>query len=398
MLVASLIPNDEYEGTFLMQSYVRLASACPVAWESDLYGARVKPAEMTDLDIMKLHEQTPLTRVAHLAMATATLHLFQPEIFPDQLRFKYVMLAISEVRSRIGTRSFDVSDLLHGISQLFLASVLSGDETAARAHLSAAKQLVDQQGGIDRAYGPTQHLLRYGDFQLAIETVQPPVFLGRKGPGGNCEMTNFEFIDPTILKLSKDLIQSAEEERDMISEPVAQCFRDFANCTLALSQAWSASAQNFDLSRLDWIAGNCLGIFNVLLTFRSSKSPIMLGVQETARHTLILWIQMLCLLANNTVTRVEIRSNTTTISTKNLPKFASPIVLKGLRKWNYLVSSAKNDTRVGVDSQYNFWQLLEILRDMEAEEPVRVWPLMAKMWELKREYRGISLGPTHRVT
>ena len=125
---------------------------------------------MTKKHIVTLHADNPVAQLGHRAMATATLHLFLPSTYPTQLQLKYLKLAIFEVQKRILKHNFEVADLLHGISQIFLASVLVGDEIPTRAHLKAAKEPVDQRGGLDATCVPKAQALKYGDLHLAVET------------------------------------------------------------------------------------------------------------------------------------------------------------------------------------------------------------------------------------
>ena len=384
-----LIPIKDSEDLVLMRSYVQFAANCPVAWESDLYNNKRGPGMMTDLDVYRMHTDNPVTKVAHLAMATATLHLFQPETFPFQLQLKYLQLAIVEVRKRIVKRSFEVSDLLHGISQIFLASVLIGDEIAARAHLKAAKDLVDEQGGMQNVCPPTVHALQYGDLHLAVETVSPPVFMAVPSPELHYHANDVSVIDPMVLRLTADLRYSALRESQFLSQPLVKCLCNFAECAIALSDAWSDPPSRFDLTKLDFIATNMMGVFSLLLKMSCTKKKMLTRLQEDTRHTLVLWIQLLCFMGNSTVTHAGVRDNTIEISSSVLSHHVSLNVRHGLMQWNYIVANSKRGPR-GRDNKADedLLQLIHVVEDMEAQQTVRMAPLMLRLSELRRLYRG----------
>ena len=386
------------EDLFLMSTYVQFAARCPVAWESDLYGQKHGPSGMTNQDIIGLHANSPVTRLAHLAMATATLHLFQPQIFSSQLQLKYLQLAIAEVRKRIIKHTYEMSDLLHGISQIFLASVLIGDDVAARAHLSAAKELVDQQGGIDACCTPTAQALKYGDLHLAVETVSPPVFLAVPDPEIHYDKGEIPDLDGTLLSRSKDVRISAILHRESLSESLVRCYCTFAECVVALCHAWQEGPGQLDLNKLDWIASNCLGIFNIVLRLGRASGVVLTTVQEDSRHMFVLWIQLLCFLANSSISGVDVRSNTILISPKVLSRPISPAVRYGLTKWNLLVDSAKKDSRSRVDTtNEDIMQLIQVVEEMEAKHCVQMAPLMHKIWEIRAEYKRFVMSPRNFV-
>ena len=387
-----LIPIKDSEDLVLMRLYVRFAANCPVAWESDLYSNKRAPGAMTDLDVSRMHLNSPVTKVAHLAMATATLHLFQPETFPFQLQLKYLQLAIVEVRKRIVKRSFEISDLLHGISQIFLASVLIGDEIAARAHLKAAKDLVDEKGGMQAVCPPTVHALQYGDLHLAVETVSAPVFMSIPSPELHYHANDISVIDPTVLRLTGKLRHSALRESLFLSQPLVRCLCNFAECAIALSDAWSDPPSRFDLTKLNFIASNMMGVFSLLLKLSCSKKTMLTTLQEDTRHTLVLWIQLLCFMGNSTVTHACVRDNTIEISSSVLSHHVSLSVRHGLMRWNHVVASSKRDPH-GRDEKANddLLELIHVVEDMEEQQCIRVAPLMLRLWELRRSYRGAKL-------
>ena len=396
----ALIPIKDSEDLLLMQTYLQFTAKFPVAWDSDLYPPKqnLGPAEMTDKDTLILHANSPVTRAAHLAMATATLHLFHPKIFPSQLQLKYLHLAIVKVRTLMFKRNFEVTDLLHAISKIFLASVLLGDEVAARAHLKAAKELVDQRGGLDAIYPPTARALKYGDLHLAVETVSPPIFLVTPDAEPPDRGDLVGEADSAVLRLSQWIHKSAAYERRSVSEPLVRSYCNFAKCAVALAHAWSDGPGCIDLGKLGWIATTCLATFNVLLRMSSSKTVILTAVQEDARHTLILWIQLLCYMGNDSVTKADVRSNTITISNNVLSHGLSPTVRYGLTQWNHIVSMAEicphdHDNTAMED----LLQLIRVVSDMEADQPVRVGPLMMRLWKLKKDYRGMGLTPRAAV-
>lgn len=383
------IPIKDSEDLVLMRSYVQFAANCPVAWESDLYNNKRGPGAMTDLDVYRMHTDSPVTKVAHLALATATLHLFQPETFPFQLQLKYLQLAIVEVRKRIVKRSFEVSDLLHGISQIFLASVLIGDEIAARAHLKAAKDLVDEQGGMHNVCPPTVHALQYGDLHLAVGTVSPPVFMAVPTAELHYHANDVSVIDPMVLRLTADLRYSASREGQLLSQPLVQCLCNFAECAIALSDAWSDPPHKFDLTKLDFIAKNMMGIFSLLLKVSCTKKKMLTRLQEDTRHTLVLWIQLLCFMGNSTVTHAGVRDNTIEISSSVLSHHVSLSVRHGLMQWNHIVANTKRDPRGRDDkADEDLLQLIHVVEDMEAQQTIRVAPLMLRLSELRGSYRG----------
>ena len=393
-----LISIHDDEGLVLMQSYVNFAAECPVAWEADLYSQKRGPAMMTNRDIYRMHLNTPVTRVAHLAMATATLHLFKPEVYPFQLQLKYLGLAIIEVRKRIVKRSFDVSDLLHGISQIFLASVLIGDEIAARAHLKAAKDLVEEQGGIDEICLPTAHALKYGDLHLAVETVSPPVFMAVSEPELHYPADGLSAIDPRVLYLTNELRYSAMKEQNSLSQPLVRCLCNFGECAVALAHAWSDPPHKFDLGKLDWIATNLMGVFNILLKMSCNKKQVLTTGQEDTRHTLVLWIQLLCCMGNGTVASTDVRSNTIEVSNSVLSHHLSLNVRHGLMRWNHIIATAKRDPRNREDkADEDLLELIHVLREMEAKHVVRIGPLMSRLWELRRVHKGIKLPKSEAV-
>jgi Fungal Zn(2)-Cys(6) binuclear cluster domain len=396
----AMVTIKDSEDLFLMQMYVQFAAKCPVAWESDLYGPKqnISPGEMTNKDIIALNRGNPVTRVGHLAMATATLHLFQPQTFPAQLQIKYLQLAIVEVRKRILKHDFDVTDLLHGISKIFLASVLIGDEVAARAHLKAAKELVDQRGGLDAICAPTAQALKYGDLHLAVETVSSPMFLIAPTAERHYDSDLLPKIDPSVLRLCKKIQNSAAQARHLISDALVLCYCNFVDCVIALMHALSEGPGRLDFGKLEYVGRNCLATCDILLRMSKLKDPTLTAVQEDARHTLVLWIQLLSVIVNSWVTVTDVRSHTIVISKKVFSHGVSPAVRYGLKQWNHLVSSAKLDPQDREErATEDLLQLVQVVSNMEMSQPVRVGPLMSRVSELKQIYRGIKLSPRAAV-
>jgi Fungal Zn(2)-Cys(6) binuclear cluster domain len=386
-----IIPLRDAEDLMLMQTYLHFITECPVAWESTLFG-RENHVEMTSEEITKLHTDTPVTKVSHLAMATATLHLFQPNIFSVQLQFKYLQLAIVEIRKRVVKQAFEMDDLLHGVSQIFLAAVLIGDVVAAQAHLAAARELVHKKGGLDRVLLPTAQALEYGDLHLAVETISPPVFLTAPYPQVHYPYPCSSYSDTHVLKLCAEVRESAEKHRHLLFKPLVRCFFTFAECAIVLAHAWSEGPGKVDLGKLEWIAANCMGAYNVLLRTGSPKIQLS-KLQEDARHTLVLWIQLICFLGNSSIMRADVRGSTVAICNQVLQRNLSLAVRRGLKEWTEIVSAAKVALQDREDTaSQDLWQLISVVRNMEVGQPVQVGPLMTRLWELKKDHRGVKVS------
>jgi hypothetical protein len=285
-----------------------------------------------------------------------------------------------------------MDDLLHGISQIFLAAVLIGDVVAAQAHLAAARELVHKKGGLDKVLLPTTRALEYGDLHLAVETISSPVFLTAPYPQIHYPYPCSAYADPLVLKLSAEVRASAEENRHLLFKPLVRCFVTFSECAIVLAYVWSEGHEKVDLGKIEWIAGNCLGVYNILLRMGSSKSQLS-KLQEDARHTLVLWIQLICFLGNSSITQTDVRSNTVAIWSQVLQRNLSLAVQRGLEEWTGIVSAAKIDLQDREDTaSEDLWQLISVVRDMEVEQPVQLGPLMARLWELSKDHKGSTIS------
>ena len=380
-----IIPIKDSEGLLLVQSYIKACSSCPVAWDSETYIDTSHSSDMTSMDVLRLHHDNPVTRMAHLAMATATLHLFQPNMFPSQLQFKYLQLAIAEVRARILKRNFQINDLLHGISQIFLATVLIGDVTAARAHLRAAKDLVIEQGGFDAIWPTTARSLKYGDFHLAVETISPPAFGALPVPPLRYVTEDFSALDPVLTRLANEIRYSALNESRLLSDRLVQCLCTFVESAVALANIWTDISFTSDLEKLNMISGNVVSVHNTLLDLSGPQRLLLTTLQEDTLHTLVLWVLLFCFLANSTVVSVKVWDNTVEISNEVLLHPVSDSVRRGLKEWNGLISTARKNNRAQEgQGDEDLVKLTSVVSNMEAEQSVRLGPLMSRLVELRR--------------
>ena len=359
-----------------MHAYVEFAAACPMAWDTELYGGRYKHVQ--DQTISTFDARSPIAHVAQLALATTTLHMFFPHLYPAQLYLKHIQRAIGTIRRHIRDDKYLIDDLLHGISQLFLATVLSGDETAARAHLGAAKQLLDQKGGFDRIDPSTTQTLRYGDMHLAVETLKPPTFLLPKDvsrTSNKCVL--LDITDSQLQALRDSLYHTISDD---LPFPLQQAANDLSTCVNELAHIYSTTPT--PMEGLNWIATQCLRNLHKLLRFNATSTS-----HRDTQVTLIVWIQVFTILVSDAVIEVDIAGKTLLMTSRDTLSQVSPHVSRAIAEWNSVVSFARKHSIKNELKQADDWlQLIDIVREMEAEQTIKMWPLMQRLLNLRFAY------------
>ena len=372
----ALIPSDQNEEPVLMHAYIQFVAECPVAWDTELYGGKYKHVQ--DQPVSTFDPQSPIAHVSQLALATTTLHMFFPHRYPAQLYLKHIQRAIGAIRRRIRDERYLVDDLLHGISQLLLATVLSGDETAARAHLGAAEKLVDRRGGLYAIDPSTAQTLRYADMHLAVETIKPPKFLlPTDVTRTSTKRIQLDITDSQLQSLRHSLHATISHDLPL---PLQQAANNLSTCVNELAHIYSTTPP--PMEGLNWIATQCLRSLHKLLRFDATTTT-----HRDTQVTLIVWIQVFTILLSDAVIEVDIAGKTLLMTSKDALSQVSLRVSGAIAEWNNVVSYARKHSIKNELKQADDWlQLIEIVREMEAEQTIKMWPLMQRLLNLRFAY------------
>lgn len=158
----------------LLQFYERSPS---MAWDSQPYAPTHNNPSGSNGSIVSSCMSSKLHFYAFLSLSAALMETLGITEITFPRAALYSQYALTEIRLQLRNEQVKEPELLQGVSTLSIAAALQDDVTAARAHLRAAKYLVERLGGLEALMPLIAQRIRYGDFHLAIETLSPPIFM-----------------------------------------------------------------------------------------------------------------------------------------------------------------------------------------------------------------------------
>lgn len=403
----SLQPISE-EPAVITQAYTRLTSH---VWDDIYYQSperafsfRADDGTFPWLVTADARSYSSMGHHSYLAVAASALVLFQPDRYPVQLHFKYLHLAVAEIRRSIAQNRSSPHELLYSIAQILLASVVHHDVDPGRAHLAAAMSLLVQLGGIKAVSPQVAILLGYANIRLATVMLRSPL-----------SPLSDAFQDPSnaqLMSLPADSILSqlaarvrADTNTASIALPsvAAQGVHDLMDTVLALARV---IYQGPNIAKLGTVSTSIAVTMSRILQERpnivskpwksdkrSSQTPPQRDA-STQRPSLddwtvvlVMWIQILYCCTNAPLGAVSIRTAVLPL----LPRLAdgstdvtraglSQLVQEGLHEWNERATGTQHTTTTTRDSNADDWpSLVNLVANMEREFPVRVAPVMRRL-------------------
>ena len=177
----------------------------------------------------------------------------------------YTHNALVAIRVQVGKQSFTRGDALYAIATMAIAATLARDQHAAFAHLTAAKQLVDLEGGVDKIDTWVLQGIIRADLGRAVATLSAPIFNLPRVPTPGMTLITTATGDPTLQSLAcKALLDSVQSSlptglRDAVYDIVQQgmmlvyCWKKPSDVEEIMSQAlYTGSAAIYQLLAMDF--------------------------------------------------------------------------------------------------------------------------------------------------
>ena len=354
----------------------------PWAWELQPYALNHNNLDGDSGDIVSSCMSSKLHYYTFLSLSAAVMEtLGIAEInFPHATLYSH--RALTEMQVQLRHEPVNEQELLHGVSTLSIAAALQGDAVAARAHLRAAKYLVERLGGFDALKPSTTQRIRYGDFHLALETLSPPVFALNFEPDGFPKHQNS--LDPLLEQLGQRALQFSQMHLPL---GLFENARRIIQCAEVLDGIW-AQPNLSPVKKVEWLASKTASTMNRLLstTIQIATESHARKVQEATRVSLILWNLITLLFAKSAVADTPVRGSMPIFGSSTLEAMRDhwpPWIHVGLMSWNDIVRSPSLET----ENKGTFWSLINVVRSMEAEGLVRLADLMDRLCQLEDIYR-----------
>jgi hypothetical protein len=147
----------------------------PMAWDSQPYALNQNNLDGDSGNIVSSCMSSKLHFYTFLSLSAAVMETLGVTEIGFSRAVVYSQYALTEIQIHLRHEQVNEPELLHGVSTLSIAAAIQGDVAAARAHLEAAKYLVDRLGGFEALRPMIAQHIRYGDFHLAVETLCLPV-------------------------------------------------------------------------------------------------------------------------------------------------------------------------------------------------------------------------------
>lgn len=354
----------------------------PMAWDSQPYALNQNNLDGDNGNIVSSCMSSKLHFYTFLSLSAAVMEtLGITEIgFPRAV--VYSQYALTEIQIHLRREQVNEPELLHGVSTLSIAAAIQGDVAAARAHLRAAKYLVDRLGGFEALSPMIAQHIRYSDFHLAIETLSPPVFVLDFEPVGHPEL---QYIpDPLLEQMRQDALQASQMH---LSPYLSDNVQQILQCAGVLNGVWAKPTLS-SIETVEWLASKIMATMNLLLsiTFETTSESQTRKAQEATKVILILWNLITLMFAKRTTVDAPVRSSMPVfrnLTLEMMREYWPPWIYLGLMSWNAIVRSPMLD----VEDSGTFWSLINVVRSMEAEGLVHLAVLMDRLYQLEDTYR-----------
>ena len=355
----------------------------PWAWDSQPYALGHSNLNSDSGDILSGCMSSRLHYYTFLSLSAAVMEVLGIKDINFPRATLYAHQAVTEMQIQLRHEDVDEQDLLHGVSTLSIAAALQRDVVAARAHLQAAKYLVERLGGFGGLRRSIVQHISYGDFHLSLETLSPTVFELAFEPAGFPELEHSP--DPLLEQTGQIALRLSQM---CLSPSLLQGLERTIQCAEVVDRIWgqarSPSMQNFE-----WLASKIGATINKLL---STTSEITIHsharkAQEATKVILVLWNLITLMFAKCVIDPdVSVRSSMPIFRRSTLEAMREhwpPWIYLGLMSWNEMVRSPSSEA----ESRANLCSLINVVRSMETEALVHLADFMDRLYQLEDIYR-----------
>ena len=353
------------------------------AWDSQPYALGHSNLNGDSGDILSGCLSSKLHYYTFLSLSAAVMEALGIKDVNFPRATLYSHHAVTEMQIQLRHEDVDDQELLHGVSMLSIAAALQRDVVAARAHLQAAKYLVERLGGFGGLSPSIAQHIKYGDFHLSLETLSPPVFELAFEP------TGFPEFEHSPNPLLEQMGQSALQLSQMCLSPsLLQCLKRTIQCAEVVDRIW-AQPRSTSMKNFEWLASKIGSTINKLL---STTSEITIDsharkAQEATRVILVLWNLITLMFAKCVIDpKVSVRSSMPIFRRSTLEAMREhwpPWIYLGLMSWNEMVRSPSLES----EGRGNLWSLINVVRSMETEALVHLADFMDLLYQLEDIHR-----------
>ena len=362
---------------------VQFYRSSPWAWELQPYAPRNNNLQGDSGDIISSSMSSKLRWYTLLSLSAAIMGtIATTEVNPPRATL-YSHLAITEMQRQLRYEFVDEQELLQGVSTLSIAAALQGEAVAARAHLQAAKYLVDRLGGFESLPSSIAQRIRYGDFHLALETLSPPVFELVFEPA---RLLQHQYSPDALLEqLGRSALQFSQTH---LPPSLFEDIRRTIHCAEVVDYIWT-QPRTSPLIKVEWLASKLGSTMNRLLStmIPMTTEPHARKAQEATKVILILWNLIVLMFGKCIISPdVQIRGSMPIFGKSTLDAKREqwpPWIYLGLMSWNEIVRSPLSET----GDRGTLLSLINVVRSMEAEGLVHLADLMARLYQLEGTYR-----------
>jgi hypothetical protein len=295
----------------------------------------------------------------------------------------YLGQALVAVREQVQRKDFVQKDFLYSIVNLAIYADLLRDHAASRAHLRAAKFVVDQEGGLFSLDPSRISIIKSivrADIGRAMTTLSCPVFI-------------YPWLPATLLlpqdKLDVGLEREACNALVRIAEvtlpkDLHECVYQIIECARMLQFVWSYPSESGAAIRQ--LASSFTTIIYRLLSLSFEEYPEERKKLEATRVSLAIWILLMSQsLFNDSPVGRPFTPIFDSVSLNTQKRFWPSSVYFLLKEWNEVVQSLlyeSNTTDICTPIR-----LIRIVQAIECETDVKLGGVMERLFELEASRR-----------
>ena len=251
----------------------------------------------------------------------------------------YTQRALRAVRKGIAGTRFNRTNALLSIVNLAVSATVLRQWGAALIHLSAAKQLMDLEGGIEKTDLWILQAIVRADLGRSVSTLSPPIF--RLAPLPVSRILSFVRVDTdAVLKdLAKQVLRQRADKP--MTTDLVEIVYDVVRCGFMLADCHTELPRAVETMSMALYSGSVFMYQLLLMLFDEHEDAAQKGKLEVTRLTMILWSLVLRVLAQKAdfsrgiATSLPIFDiSKADAKRRNLP----PEVFELLNDWNVMVS------------------------------------------------------------
>ena len=382
----------------------------PIAAKRAAYGLVGNDMDNQVVGLVKSSMSNQLRGHTVLYQAAALMELLavRPEL-TRVVGWLHCEQALRTLRERLEKGETVQTELIYDMCLLCRAARWREDFDAARIHLQAVKQIVDQTGGVDEIDFLTMKYAMYTDRRLAYGTMTAPLFsveeqlitVGRPSPAwfvaqGLADTPPEPWQSNELLESHSDMVVKGLRSCRTMPETLQKLIEDVLLCGRVLESGWG---DRKCAANIPWLSLKHINTSTQLLTgSRTMTSPGSAGHSQTLtqsvqrrhgiesmRWTLLLWDMLLMSATAQGRARNVLQEIGGAVLEARRPIWPAQIY-EGFCEWNAVLQNmplhvAANDGRL-------FAQLISVVRRMERYNEAKLGEFMQCLYVLGHEHHA----------